>query len=50
MSPQTFEAELRLVNQWKITGKYKGMTSVDTMDLPVNMRKYTLLDRIRKVA
>lgn len=51
MSPQTFEVEQRLVNTWKMTHKYKGVASpVDSIDLPVNMIKYTLKDRIRKVA
>jgi hypothetical protein len=50
MSPNTFEIEQRLINTWKLTYKYKNVTSTNTIDLPVNMIKYTMRDRIRKVA
>lgn len=50
LSPQTFESELRLTSRWLLTHKYNSTVSTETIDLPVNMTKYTLEDRIRKVA
>lgn len=50
MNPHTFEMELRLVNAWALAHKYNNVTSTEIVDLPVNMTKYTLKDRIRKAA
>ena len=46
MSPATFQDEQRMCSTWKLTFKDGDRTYMESLDLPVNDRHYTMKERI----